>query len=178
MLGGTIAVKSAYLVACAAAAAALFAVPARADVPAAVTTALADKYKLTYTAILSGADKDVKAAFAELAPDYVETDLQGKTQNRDEVLASAEQQMKTFHGTSCDEKIDSAAQPDANTIVATVTQHIDGQVQAPDGNHDITSTQKSQDTWKLENGTWEQTASKALRTLLKIDGKVVQDDGQ
>ncbi len=147
-------------------------------VPAAVTAALSPRYNLTCTAVLSGADKDLQAAFAVMAPEFVQTDLQGKTQKRDEVVANAEQQMKMFHGTACNETIDSATQPDANTIVATVTQKIEGQIQAPDANHDLSATDKTQDTWKLQNGTWMETASKDLRTLVKLDGKVVQDDGQ
>ena len=50
-----------------------------------------------------------------------------------------------------------------------------GQIQAPDGNHDIDVTTSSQDTWKLENGTWLQTQSKDVSALVKIDGKVVED---
>ncbi len=97
---------------------------------------------------------------------------------RDNVIANAKQQMKTFHGTSCENSIDAATQPDANTIVATASQNIEGQIQTPDANHDLSVKTKTQDTWKLMNGSWMETTSKELRTLVKVDGKVVQDDGQ
>lgn len=156
----------------------LVAAPARADVPGAVTTALGDKYKMNCTAIMSGADKDLDAAFAVMAPDFTNTDLQGKTQSRDEVISNAKMQMKTFHASKCDTTIDSATQPDANTIVANTSQKVVGTIQAPDGNHDLDALSKSQDTWKLANGQWMLESSKDLRELVKVDGKVVQDNGQ
>ena len=154
------------------------AAPVRADVPDAVTAALSKKYDLTCTAVMSGAPADLDASFAAMSPDFVETMLSGKTQKRDEVIASAKQQMAIFKGKSCTNTIDSATQPDANTIIATASTKIEGTLQAPDAAHDVSVVGKSEDTWKNINGTWMETASKELRSLVKVDGKVVQDDGQ
>lgn len=152
--------------------------PALADVPTDVQKTIAAEYQLTCTAVLSGADKDLAAAFAPMAPTFVSIDFKGKKTSRDEVIADAKQQMKVFHGTSCTNTLDSVTQPDPNTVVVVVTQNIGGTIQAPDGNHDLLSKQKTQDTWKLTNGQWQTVTSKDLRTLVKIDGKVVQDEGE
>jgi hypothetical protein len=112
-----------------------------------------------------------------LAPDFVHVDFKGKQTQRDEFVAQGKQQIKQLHVTSCANTIDSTTLSDPNTIVVVVTGKIAGQIQAPDGNHDIEATSSSQDTWKLENGTWLQTQSKDVSALVKIDGKVVQDEG-
>ena len=82
-----------------------------------------------------------------------------------------------LHITSCSNTIQSTTLSDPNTVVVVVDNKIAGQLQAPDGNHDIDVTSSSQDTWKLENGAWLQTQSKDVSALVKIDGKVVEDEG-
>ena len=167
--------KSALLTA---AAVLLVAGPARADVAPDVQKTLTDAYQLTCTAVLDPTDANVDAAFAVLSPDFVNIDFKGKQTSRDEVVAQAKQQLKTFHGTKCENKSESMTQSDPNTIVVVETGVIEGDIQAPDGKHELSSTQKSQDTWKLVNGKWMQTQSKDLRALVKVDGNVVQDQGQ
>ena len=154
------------------------AAPARADVAADAQKAINDDYALTCTAVLDPTDANVDAAFGWLSSDYVNVDFKGKQTGKDEVIAQAKQQLKVFHGTKCDNTVESMTQPDANTIVVVITNKIEGTVQAPDGNHEINATNKSQDTWKLAGGKWVNTKSQDLRALVKVDGNVVQDQGQ
>jgi hypothetical protein len=153
-------------------------VAARADaVPDAAAKSLTSDYQLVCTATQDPTDVNLNAAFALLAPDFVHVDFKGKQMQRDEFIAAGKQEIKQLHVTTCANTIDSTTLSDPNTIVAVVTGKIAGQIQAPDGNHDIEATTSSQDTWKLENGTWLQTQSKDVSALVKIDGKVVQDEG-
>jgi hypothetical protein len=153
-------------------------VAARADaVPDAVAKAITADYQLVCTATQDPTDANLNAAFALLAPDFVNVDFKGKQMQRDAYIAQGKQQIKQLHVTTCANTIDSTTLSDPNTIVVNVTGKIAGQLQAPDGNHDLEATTSSQDTWKLENGTWLQTQSKDVSALVKIDGKVVQDEG-
>jgi hypothetical protein len=159
---------------------AAIAVPAavRADaVPDAAQKAIAADYQLGCTAAQDPTDANLNALFATLAPDFVHVDFKGKQTQRDEYVAQGKQQIKQLHVTTCNTTVDSTTASDPNTVVATVTGKIAGQIQAPDGNHDLDATTSSQDTWKNENGTWLQTQSKDVSALIKIDGKVVQDEG-
>jgi len=168
--------KSALILICAA-----FAMPfvARADaVPDSATQALTADYKLNCTAAMDPSDANLTAAFALLSPDFVSVDFKGKQTQRDEFVASAKQQIKQLHITTCDNTLDSVTASDPNTIVVIVTGKLAGQLQAPDGSHDFDALAKTQDTWKLVNGTWLNSQGKELSNLLKIDGKVVQDEGQ
>jgi hypothetical protein len=168
--------KSAFVLLCATIAMPLV---ARADaVPDAVTQTLTADYKLDCTAALDPSDANLNAAFAVLSPDFVNVDFKGKQTQRDEFVASAKQQIKQLHITSCDNTLASVTASDPNTIVVVVSGKLAGQIQAPDGSHDLDALTKSQDTWKLTNGTWQQSQSKELSNLVKVDGKVVQDEGQ
>jgi hypothetical protein len=151
---------------------------ARADaVPDAVAKVITSDYQFVCTAVQDPNDANVNAAFALLAPNFVHVDFKGKQMQRDEYVAQGKEQMKQLHITSCANTIGSTTLSDPNTITVVVTGKIAGQIQAPDGNHDIEATNSSQDIWKLENGTWLQTQSKDVSALIKIDGKVVQDEG-
>jgi len=143
----------------------------------AVSKLIAAQYALTCTAVLDPSDKNLDASFATLAPDFVSIDPKGTQQKRDDVIANAKQQLKTFHGTDCNNSYDSMISTDASTVVAVDNSKITGDIQAPDGKHDLEVTSKSQDTWKLEGGTWLETQSKDLHVVVKIDGNVVQDSG-
>lgn len=157
---------------------ALAPVAARADaVPDAAAKALAADYQLFCTAAQDPTDANLNGAFAMLAPDFVNVDFKGKQMQRDAYVAQGKQQLKQLHITTCANTVNSTTLSDPNTIVVVVTGKIAGQIQAPDGNHDLDATTSSQDTWKLENGTWLQTQSKDVSALVKIDGKVVQDEG-
>jgi hypothetical protein len=167
--------KIASVLLCAAVAAPL---AARADaVPDAATKAITADYQLFCTATQDPTDANLNAAFAMLAPDFVHVDFKGKQIQRDEFIAQGKQQIKQLHITACANTIESSTLSDPSTVVVVVTGKIAGQIQAPDANHDIEATTGSQDTWKLENGTWLQTQSKDTSALVKIDGKVVQDEG-
>jgi hypothetical protein len=146
-------------------------------VPDAAQKTLTSDYELDCTATQDPTDANLNAAFAQLAPDFVHVDFKGKQMQRDEYVAKGKQQIKQLHVTTCANTIQSTTLADPNTIVVVVSGKIAGQLQAPDGNHDIEATTSSQDTWKLENGTWLQTQSKDVSALVKIDGKVVQDEG-
>jgi hypothetical protein len=149
-----------------------------ADVPDAVQKTLTGYYALTCAAILDPSDANLDAAFAQLAPNFVETDTKGKETKRAEVVANDKQQMKTLHATSCDNALATFTSPDANTVVVINTFHMEGSIQAPDGTHDLAVTNKGQDTWTLVDGKWLNSQSKDLKILVKVDGKVVQDEGQ
>ncbi len=146
-------------------------------VPDAVAKVITSDYQLDCTATQDPTDANLNAAFAVLAPDFVHVDFKGKQLQRDEFIAQGKQQIKQLHITTCANTIESTTLSDPNTIVVVVTGKIAGQLQAPDGNHDIEATTSSQDTWKLENGTWLQMQDKDVSALVKIDGKVVQDEG-
>lgn len=167
--------KSALLTA---AAVILAAAPAIADVAPDVQKTLNDDYQLTCAAVLDPSDKNMDAATAPLSPDFVNIDFKGKETKRDELLGIMKQQLKTFHGTACDIKMESVTQTDPNTIVVVSSLKVAGDIQAPDGKHEVEQTAKSQDTWTLNNRTWQEAKSKDLRALVKIDGNVVQDQGQ
>ena len=146
-------------------------------VPDAAQKAITADYGLVCTASQDPNDANLTAAFALLAPNFVHVDFKGKEMQRDEFVAQGKQEIKQLHITSCANTIQSTTLSDASTIVVVVSGKIAGQLQAPDGNHDIDATTSSQDTWKLVNGTWLQTQSKDVSALVKIDGKVVQDEG-
>jgi hypothetical protein len=152
--------------------------PGRADaVPDAAQKTISADYQLFCTATQDPTDANLNAAFATLAPEFVHVDFKGAQVQRDAYIAQGKQQIKQLHITTCANTMDSSTLSDPNTIVVAVTSKIAGQIQAPDGNHDLDATTGSQDTWKLENGTWLQTQSKDVSALVKIDGKVVQDEG-
>jgi hypothetical protein len=66
---------------------------------------------------------------------------------------------------------------DPSTVVVVATSHVTGAIPGQDGKHQLDATNKSSDTWKLVNGTWMETQSKDLRILVKVDGKVADDEG-
>lgn len=149
-----------------------------AAVPADTQKAFTDIYAQVCQSAMDPTDKNFDAAAAYLSPDYTETDVKGVTHKRDEVLASAKQQLKMFKATSCDNSFNSITSPDASTIVIVNTEKLAGEIQAPDGKHDFTASNKTQDTWKQVGGKWLQTTSKDLHVLVKVDGNVVQDAGE
>ena len=151
---------------------------ARADaVDDATQKALNSDYSLRCTAALDPTDANMDAAFSVLAPDFVAVDPKGKQVTRDEVVGQGKQQMKQLHTTTCDEKVESFTMSDPSTVVAISDFHLEGDLQAPDGKHDLAITEKSQDTWKNVSGKWLASQSKDLSVLVKVDGNVVQDQG-
>ena len=148
-----------------------------APVPDDVQKTLTTDYQLNCTAAQDPTDANFAAAGALLAPDFVQIDFKGKTTQRDAFIAEQKQQLKQLHITSCANTVTSSTLSDASTIVVVVSAKVGGQLQAPDGNHDIDAATSAQDTWKLENGAWLLTQSKDVSALVKVDGKVVQDEG-
>ena len=146
--------------------------------PDAVVKTLTAMYQVSCNAFLDPSDKNFDAAAAQLAPEFVDTDFKGKEHKRDEVIAMQKQQLKVMHATTCENTFVSTTSPDANTVLVVTTLHAEGDIQAPDGKHEFTATSKVQDTWKLVNGNWLETSSKELRNLVKVDGAVVQDEGE
>lgn len=167
--------KSAFLCA---SAVLLIAAPARADVSPDVQKAITADYQSVCSAIMSGTDKDMDSIAALMSTDYKNVDFKGKETGKDDAVANMKQQMKMFRASSCDNSLGSFTQPDANTVVVVDTNNVKGTVQTPDGQHDVLATNKTQDTWKLAGGKWLQAQSKDLRALVKVDGNVVQDEGQ
>ncbi len=157
----------------------LISAPALADAPTdAATKAITASYAASCAAVLDPSDKNMDAMFGAMTSDYVNLDLKGKKLSKDEITAALKQQLKTFHGTNCDNTLATPTAPDTNTVVVVVTQKVSGDIQAPDGKHEIDNLSKSEDTWKLVSGTWMLSQSKDLRELLKIDGTVQDDEGQ
>jgi len=152
-------------------------VASAAPVPDAVAKTINADYAMICTAVQDPSDANFAALDATLAPEFVHVDFKGKQIDRAEFIAQNKQQIKLLHITTCSQSVDSSTMSDANTIVANVTGKFVGTLQAPDGNHDIDVTQGTADTWKLEGGTWVQSQSKDTSALVKIDGKVVQDEG-
>jgi hypothetical protein len=146
-------------------------------VPDAAQKTLTADYALLCTAAQDPTDANLAAAFALLAPDYVHVDFKGTQIQRDAYIAQTKQQLKQLHVTSCSNTVTSTTLSDPSTVVAVASRKLTGQIQAPDGNHDIDVTASSSDTWKLVNGTWLREQSKEVSVLVKIDGKVVQDEG-
>lgn len=146
-------------------------------VPDATQKTMNADYQSMCNAIQDPSDKNINAAFALLSPDYVETDAKGKQHKKDEIVAAARMQLKMIEADDCTVSLDSITAPDASTLVIVASQHFTGTVPGQDGKHKIDATSKSSDTWKLENGSWLQTQSKNLRNLVKIDGNVVDDEG-
>jgi hypothetical protein len=152
-------------------------VASAAPTPDAVAKTINANYALICTAVQDPTDANFTALDATLAPEFVHVDFKGKQIDRADFIAQNKQQVKMLHITTCSQSVDSTSMSDPNTLVANVTGKFVGTLQAPDGNHDIDVTAGSADTWKLENGTWVQTQSKDTSALVKIDGKVVQDEG-
>lgn len=148
-----------------------------ADVDDATQKALNANYALRCTAAFDPSDTNMDAAFAVLAPDFVAVDPKGKSVTRDEVVGQGKQQMKMLHATTCNETVESFSQSDPNTVVAVSNFHLEGDLQAPDGKHDLVITEKAQDTWKNVSGKWLASQSKDLQILVKVDGNVVEDQG-
>lgn len=150
-----------------------------ADAPSAdAQKAITADYALGCTAAINPTDSNLDAAFGFLSPDYVDIDVKGKKTTRDQVVASGKQNMKQLRTTTCDPTTESSVANADGSVTVVEDLHLVGTVQAPDGNHDIEVTLKAQDTWKQVNGTWMQTQSQELRNLVKMDGNVVQDEGQ
>ncbi len=149
-----------------------------APVPDAVAKTLNADYALVCTAFQDPSEANFTALDAMLASEFVHVDFKGKQIDRAELHRA---------GQAADRRCCTSrpalslwippTMTDATTIVANVTGKFVGTLQAPDGNHEIDVTQGSTDTWKLENGAWVQTQSKDTSALVKIDGKVVQDEG-
>jgi len=152
---------------------------ARADAPSdAASKAINADYQMGCTAAITPTDANLDAAFAYLAPDYVDTDVKGKRHTRDEVVSAGKQQMKQLHTSICDPTIESSTLNADGTVTVVTSLHVTGTLTTPDGDHNLEVTARSQDTWKQINGTWMQTSSTELRNLVKMDGNVVQDEGQ
>jgi ketosteroid isomerase-like protein len=149
-----------------------------ADVPPDVTKTITADYALGCAAALDPSDANLTAAFAFYSPDFVDLDVKGKKFTRDQVVANGKHQMKQLHTTACEPSIVSETLNADGTVTVVAAVHVAGSIQAPDGNHDLDVSAKAQDTWTQTAGTWQLTQTQDLHTLVKMDGNVVQDEGQ
>lgn len=149
-----------------------------ADAPPDAQKAITADYQLGCTAAINPTDSNLDAATAFLSSDFVDIDVKGKKTARDQVVALEKQQMKQLHTNVCDPTMESSVLNADGTVTVVEDLHLTGSLQAPDGNHDLEVTAKTQDTWKQVNGAWMQSQSQQLRNLVKMDGNVVQDEGQ
>lgn len=139
---------------------------------------LTSDYALQCTAAFNPTDANLDAGFSVLSPDFVNIDPTGKQAGRDEVVGLAKQQMKMLKAKSCDHTMESFTAAGSDAIVVVNTLHVAGDMTAPDGtSHALDVTDRSQDTWKNIGGKWQETQSKDLHVVVKIDGNVAQDSG-
>lgn len=151
---------------------------AAAPVDDATQKLLTSSYELTCAAAFSPTDANLDAALAILSPDFVNIDPTGKQAGRDEVVSLAKQQLKMLKAKSCQRTIESYTAAPPNAVVVVNTLHVAGDMTAPDGStHALDVTDRSQDTWKNLGGKWQETQSKDLHVVVKLDGNVVQDAG-
>ncbi len=150
-----------------------------ADVPPDAQTAISTAYQVSCTAAFNPTDANLDAAVALLSPDFVDIDVKGKKTARDQVVSLEKQQLKQLHATACDPTTESIVLNADGTITVVESVHVLGTLHAQDGNnHELEITAKTQDTWQQVKGTWMQSQSQEMRNLVKMDGKVVQDEGQ
>jgi hypothetical protein len=149
-----------------------------ADVPPDAQKAITADYQLSCTAAMNPTDSNLDAAFAYLSPDFVDSDTKGNKTTRDQVVASGKQNLKQLHTNVCDPTTESSVLNADGTVTVVESLHLTGSIQGPDVNHALEVTSKSQDTWKQVNGTWMLSQSQELHNLVKMDGNVVQDEGQ
>lgn len=171
------ALACALLLAPAAARAASPAPPAGAVVDDATQKLLTANYARVCTAAFDPTDGNLDASFATLAPGFVNVDPTGQQVGRDQVIALARQQMKALKAKTCDHTMESFTATDPGTILVVNTLHVAGDFTAPGGTHALDVTDRSQDTWKNVDGNWQETQSKDLHVVVKVDGNVVQDAG-
>lgn len=139
---------------------------------------LTSNYALQCTAAFNPTDANLDAAFSVLAPGFVNIDPTGRQVGRDDVVGLAKQQMKMLKAKTCDHTMESFTAADAGSILVVNTLHVAGDLGAPDGtSHALDVTDRSQDTWKSVGGKWQETQSKDLHVVVKIDGNIVQDSG-
>jgi hypothetical protein len=146
-------------------------------VPDSTQKAITAQYDLVCTAVQDPSDKNLDAAFATLSTDFVAVDAKGKQHKRDEIIAAQRMQLKMLEADDCTMTVNSITSSDPSTVVVVATSHVTGAIPGQDGKHQLDATNKSSDTWKLVNGTWLETQSKDLRILVKVDGKVADDEG-
>jgi len=149
-----------------------------ADIPSDVQKTIANDYQLSCTAALDPTDKNLDAAFGYLSPDYVDTDVTGKTFKRDQVIALSTQFLKQMHSTECVPSVVSETLNGDGSVTVVTQLHIAGNITSTTGKHDVDASQKAQDTWKQVGGTWMIVQGIELHSTVKMDGKVIQDEGQ
>jgi hypothetical protein len=151
---------------------------ARADVPPDVQKTITNDYQLGCTAVLAPTDGNLTAGFGYLSPDYVDIDVRGKKRTRDEVVGTATMQLKQIHSTACEPTIVSQTLNADGSVTVVSQLHVVGSFQGPDSNHNVDVNAKALDTWKQVGGTWMVTQGQELHTTVKVDGKVIEDEGQ
>src|SRR5215469_4734857 len=104
-----------------------------ADAPSDAVKAITANYALSCTAVLDPTDKNVDSWFASYTSDFTNLDLKGKSETKDELMATVKQQLKQFHGTSCDNTPETPSATDANTVVVVNTNKVLGDIQGPSG---------------------------------------------
>jgi hypothetical protein len=150
-----------------------------AEVPPDVAKAITTDYALSCTAALDPSGANLDAAFSYYSPDYVDVDSKGKTHTRDETVTVVKQQMKLLHTTACEPAVVSETLNADGTITVVATVHVAGSIQSSDGgSHNLDVNAKTQDTWKQVGSAWQESQSKELHTVVKMDGNVVEDEGQ
>jgi hypothetical protein len=146
--------------------------------PTPLATTLAALYAVSCHAMQNPTPSNLDAAFALLAPAYVEIDPNGRSHTRDEVIDLAKRESQSMHADQCAHAIDSIAPAGPDSLVAVIEAHFAGTMQVAGATRDFDVREKSADIWARVNGSWVQQQSRALHVVLKIDGNVVQDAGQ
>ena len=134
-------------------------------------TAIQAVYDATCTALKAG---DVDTAAKSLAPEYTETDPDGKKQDRATLVPMMKAQLAQVTITGCATKI-SSIEKSGDVYVLNTEQTIDGTLAGQGTPIHAVSTQK--DSWKLANGTWMETATVTTENTVSVNGNVVQHQG-
>jgi hypothetical protein len=149
-----------------------------AEVPQTAQKVITADYQLGCVAAMNPTNGNLDAAFAFLSPGFVDIGVKGEKHSRDEVVAMGKQNLTQLKTTACEPFTESSVLNIDGTVTVVEDLHLMGEVLTPNGNHQLEVTAKAQDTWQQINGTWMQTQSQELRNQVKMDGNVVQDEGQ
>ena len=141
------------------------------------TTAIAGGYLLRCTALMNPTQQNQDAADALLSPGFEGTDARGLPVAREQYLSEFSQVVSRVRATGCYNTLRSVDASAPNTVVAVNTLHLDGLLRSSAGDHPVTLSETSQDTWLKAGGDWNISQSKTLKLTITIDGKVFRNEG-
>ncbi len=142
-----------------------------------IKAAIARGYLLRCTALMDPTQTNQDAADALLSPSFEGTDARGLPVARDQYITEFAQVVSRVRATGCYDTLRSVTGSDSNAAVAVNTLHLDGLLRSSAGDHQVSLSETSQDTWSRTGGDWSISESKTLKLLITIDGKVFRNEG-